>query len=184
MIDEKKWEQDLKDLNLDDLKQLSKIINKLKKTFDEREEFIDVLKRWQKKYPGTKYFYSGGAGKGAYESSGDWWTNDWYEVYNMEEVFDIKDYENWRDHGDVDILDEFETFEDFKKSIINFNILNYDNDGDKNSSNEFSKEMNKSKHVPKNKLTDAEDLCNGDNTYKFINIETGETKTIVVTEWG
>ena len=178
MIDREHLENELSGLSLEDLKEVSKIINKMKKTNDNREEFIDVLKRWREKFPNAKWFYTGGAWKGAYECSGEWGTDDWYDTDKMEELYELKD-ENPDDHGAVDILDEFDTFDDFKKALLNISL-----DGcNRDTRQMFEDEMTRSKHAPKHKLTDAEDLYSGEAMCEFINIETGEKKYLYYNAW-
>ena len=133
---------------------------------------------WREKFPNAKWFYTGGAWKGAYECSGEWGTDDWYDTDKMEELYELKD-ENPDDHGAVDILDEFDTFDDFKKALLNISL-----DGcNRDTRQMFEDEMTRSKHAPKHKLTDAEDLYSGEAMCEFINIETGEKKYLYYNAW-
>ena len=43
--------------------------------------------------------------------------------------------------------------------------------------------MRKAKNVPKTKLTEAQDLYNGQIEYRFLDIETGNTLSIIHDAW-
>lgn len=164
------WENQLKDLSIDELNEVKKLINKFKKEKDTREEFMDVLKRWKEKFPNAKYFYTGAEWKGAYECSGEWGTNAWFDFDDFaESIYELNGTE---DSDCKKLLDGCETIEDFKNTVLNTHIL----DGGWSNPNrrQFDEETENSKHFPIHKLTDAQDLYNGDTCHEFINIETGE----------
>lgn len=178
MFEKEYWENQLKDLDLNDLNELGKLINKFKKNIDKRPEFIEVLKKWQKKYPETKLFYCGGAGKGAYECEGEWSVYNWLDIrhstYDM--LYDLTEYEpedeEYEYIGDIELLKQFNNVEEFENACLNNYIKTaYDNSERK----EFENDMKNSKHAPHYILADAEDLCNGETFYEFIDIETGKT---------
>lgn len=178
MIDKEYWKEELSHFDTDELNELTEVINELKKASGEREEFIDVLRRWREKFPNAKWFYTGGVWKGAYECSSEWGTDWWYDTDKMEELYELKGG-NPDDHGYVDMLDEFDTFDDFKKALLNLSL-----DGcDRDTRQTFEDEMYKSKHAPNHKLTDAEDLYSGEAMCEFINIETGEKKYLYYNAW-
>ena len=181
MIDKNYWEEQLKKLNYEDLNEVARIVSKLKKETDTRPEFVDMLRKWRDKYPCVKYFYIGQCWKGDYECAGEWGTEDWTEYGNMDDMFDeLKDYGNEKNNGDVHILKEFEDFGEFENTIINTYVLkNYDSPERK----EFDQQMRKAKNVPKTKLTEAQDLYNGHIEYRFLDIETGNTLSIIHDAW-
>lgn len=182
MIDTKFWEEQLQILDMEELKEVTKLVNKYKKAADTREEFIDVLKRWAKKFPNAKYFCTGRAWKGAYECEGEWGANSWFDTYNIDDIYDeLIDFieENDDNHGDIDILSAFNSAEEWKNSILNFDIKNNTNDR-----KQFEKEFQDSKHKPTWSISDAEDLSNGDNMYEFIDLTTGEKKYLYTNDYG
>ena len=182
MIDKKFWEGELENLDMEELKEVTKLVNKYKKLADTREEFMDVVKRWAEKYPQAKYFFTGNAWKGAYECEGEWGVRDWTSTYNLEDIWDeLIDYveEEDQDHGDVEILDEFDNKEDWKNSILNFYIKENDKDY-----KQFDKEFNDSKHKPVWKIEDAENLYNGEDMYEFIDIKTKKKAYLYTSQYG
>ena len=172
MIDKKYWENKLKDLSFDELKEVTTIINKLKKKVDTREEFIDLLKRYQEKYPNAKYFCTGSAWKGAWESEGEWGTEDWDSVWSLDELYDEL-YDD-KDGGDIKIFKNFKNKDEWNNALLN-EYLNY---------KEFNKEMNKSLHKPNWSLNDAEGLNNGETMYEFIEISTGKKYYLYTNQYG
>ena len=157
MINKKEWE------------------DKLKETVDDREEFLSVLRRYSQRYPDAFLFFTGYAGKGAYECEGEWFTGNWidmcYEDDFYERLFDSKgDKDNNKDLNDL--LDKFETSKDFTNSILNIKL--YENGLDFKIMKEFIKDLENAKHVPRWKVGDAADLYNGQDYYTFIDIRTGK----------
>ena len=177
MFEKKYWENKLKDLDLNDLNELSKLITKFEKEVDKCPEFLDVLKEWKKKYSNAKYFYCGGAGKGAYECEGEWSIYNWYNInnskydilYDLKETYGPED-EEYENFGDMQLLEQFNSLKEFKNACLN-SYLTYENEADRK---QFENDINNAKHVPHYTLKDAEDLYNGETFYEFINIETGE----------
>ena len=169
MFNEEIWRKQLRDLSADELKRVKELVNETIVDFDTCEEFIDVLRRWKKKFPTAKYFYTGAEWKGRYERCGERGTYEWTDIPDYRDLFSIK----YHPDGDseVEILEEFETYKDFENAVLNANIMN---DGvDEAVWEQFEKEVNASKHVPTHDLSDAENLYNGDTRHEFIDIDTG-----------
>lgn len=165
MIDKKYWEEQLGNLSFDELKEVTKIINKLKKKVDTREEFIDVLKRWQSKFPEAKYFCTGRAWKGAYECSSEFGVDNWDDI---DEDLLCRLYNNFDSNSNDDskFMKQFKTPDDFTYTCLNSYAID-----DK----DFRKEVNASVHKPSWSDEDAHDLCEGEAMYEFIDIKTGKT---------
>ncbi len=175
MINKKEWEERLKQFDGDELDEIAKIINKLKETVDDREEFLSVLRRYSQRYPDAYLFFTGYAGKGAYECEGEWYTGDWTEMCHKvfyEDLFDSKgDKDNDKDLNNL--LKNFKTSDDFINSILNIKLREAGRDS--KIFKEFREDINNAKHVPTWKLEDADDLENGQDYYTFIDIRTGKT---------
>ena len=169
MFNEEVWKKQLQDLSNDELKQVEKLVTEAIANSDTREEFIDVLRRWKKKFPKAKYFYTGAEWKGAYECSGEWGTYEWTDIPDYEDLFSIK--HNPDGDSEVEILEGFETYKDFENAVLNANIMN--DDIDESVWRQFEKEINAAKNVPTHDLTDAQNLYNGDTRHEFIDIDTG-----------
>lgn len=165
MIDEKYWEEQLGNLSFDELKEVTKVIDKLKKKLDTREEFIEVLRRWQKKYPEAKYFCTGCAWKGAYECSSEFGANNWNYIYEyiLDRLYNQFDKDA---SDDPKFMDQFKDVNEFFNICLNIYIIR-----DK----DFKKEVNASIHKPNWSDGDARDLCEGETMYEFINIKTGKS---------
>jgi hypothetical protein len=168
MIDEKYWEDQLGNLSFDELKEVTKVINRLKKKVDTREEFIEVLRHWQKRYPEAKYFCTGRAWKGAYESSSEFGADNW--DYIDEDLLDRLYRQFDKDaSGDPKFMKQFKDVNEFFSVCLNIYII-----GDK----DFRKEVNSSLHKPNWSDGDAHDLYEGEAMYEFIDIKTGKTITL------
>lgn len=181
MINDEYWKDQLQNLDLEELKEVENLINEYKKLANTREEFIDVIRRWAKKYPNAKYFFVGGAWKGAYDCEGEWGVRDWSEIHTLEDVWEeLIEYaeENDDDYGHVEILSQFNLSEEWKNSILNFYI-----DKNKDDFKQFTKEFNDSRHKPVHKISDAEDLYNGEASYEFIDLETEDKKYLYTHEY-
>lgn len=175
MFDKEFWNENLQSLDEKELKEVQKLVNKYLKSVDKREEFSEVLRRFAQKYPNARYFCTGSAGKGAYESEGEWYTNNWNELWNVKDVWDeLVDTDEDEERGDVEILSQFETTEDWENALLNEYVK-----GDK----EFKKAFDNSKHKPKWSVSDAEDLYNGETIYEFIDIKTGESKYLYTSQY-
>ena len=165
MIDEKYWEDQLGNLSFDELKEVTKVINKLKKKVDTREEFIEVLRRWQKKYPEAKYFCTGRAWKGAYECSSEFGADNW--DYIDEDILDrlyCQFDKNASD--DPKFMNQFKDANEFINVCLNTYII---------ADKDFRKEFNASLHKPSWSDGDARGLYGGETMYEFINIKTGKS---------
>ena len=165
MIDEKYWEEQLGNLSFDELKEVTKVINKLKKKVDIREEFIEVLRRWQNKYPEVKYFCTGRAWKGAYECSSEFGADNW--DYIDEDILDTlyRQFDKTAS-DDPNFMNQFKDANEFINVCLNTYVID-----DK----DFRKEVNASVHKHNWSVEDAHDLYEGESNYEFINIKTGES---------
>ena len=165
MIDEKYWEDQLGNLSFDELKEVTKVINKLKKKVDTREEFIEVLRRWQKRYPEAKYFCTGRAWKGAYECSSEFGADNWDYIY--EDTLDRLYSQFDKDASDdPKFMDQFKDVNEFINVCLNTYVI---------ADKDFRKEVNASLHKPNWSDGDAHDLYEGESNYEFINIKTGKS---------
>lgn len=165
MIDEKYWEEQLGNLSFDELKEVAKVINRLKKKVDTREEFIEVLKRWQNKYPEAKYFCTGYAWKGAYECSSEFGADNW--DYIDEDTLDrLYNQFDKNASDDPKFMDQFKDANEFINVCLNTYII---------ADKDFRKEVNASLHKPSWSDGDARGLYEGESNYEFINIKTGES---------
>lgn len=178
MIDKKFWEDKFKILDKTELQEVQKILTQCLIEVDAKEDFIDVLKRFAAKYPQCKYFITGSAWKGAYECEGEWGTSDWdHSCIYGDDIDDIWnnliDYAEEKniDHGDIEILLQFESLIEFKKSILNY-YLEYNSDEYK----DFRNALSKCTHAPVWELDDAEGLNNGDTLYELVDLNTFEKK--------
>lgn len=171
-MDKKYWESELQNLSLDELKEVTTIINKLKKQADTRIEFTDLLKKYQEKFPKAKYFCTGNAWKGAYECEGEWGTEEWDEVWNLDNLYD--ELFDDKDGGDIKIFKGLNNKEEWDNVLLNGYL----------DRKEFNKEMNKSLHKPSWSLNDAEDLNNGETMYEFIEISTGKKYYLYTNQYG
>lgn len=174
MMDKKFWENQIKNLDANELEEVEKIIKKYKENADSREDFTDVLKRFGVKYPQCKYFITGSAWKGAYECEGEWGTTEWDDTYNIDSIWnELIDYaeENDEEHGDIEILLQFESVEEFEKSILNIELKKTNE-----IAKEFDKALDKCIHAPIWDVSDAEDLNNGDTMYELVDLNTFEKK--------
>lgn len=176
MIDKKYWKEKLQNLSNEELNEVAELLNDCKVNVNDKEDFTDVIKRFATKYPDVKYFCTGSAGKGAYESEGEWdvrdWRGQWYLQDLWEELVDYndlteKEQENELAGGDVEILLPYNSNEEWNKVILNDYVRTDD---------EFIQAFNNSIHKPDWDLNDANDLYNGVTMYEFIEIETGEKK--------
>lgn len=160
----KEWEDELSDLSFDELSEIEKIVDKLKKTASTKEEFVDCLRRWAQKYPDAKYFCTGNSWKGGYESEGEWGVEEWQECYDCCDRI----YRNYDSHDEDTkrFIKKFKSVEEFEKTCLNTYI-----DGN----NQFEKDVEKSLHSPKWDVSDAEYNDNGQTCYIFIDIKTGKT---------
>ena len=173
MIDKEEWRKTLGNLDKDELEEVSKIIKELKKTSDNREEFLTVLRRYNQKYPEAYLFCTGSAGKGAWECEGEWGVDQWNDVYTdrLEEIYEEVD-KNELDADERELLDRFETIEDFRKAFLNIKLNEF---GYKSKEyTEFEKDLKNAKHVPKWTYNDASDLSNGVSIYGVVDIRTGK----------
>ena len=166
------WREELRDLSAAELNEVIEVANELKASSGGREEFMDMLKRWKEKYPKAKYFYTGGEWKGDYECRGDWGAYTWMDVPHYGTLYELRGMDKddltfySESGGDIEILDEFETLDDFKAAVLNTYL-------DDPEFNQFEEEFDASLHAPIHKTMDAEDLENGDIRYEFMDIETG-----------
>lgn len=172
MIDKKYWKDELKGLSYDELSEIEKIINELKKKASSKEEFIEVLRRWQKKYPTVKYFCTGNSWKGAWECEGEFGVEDWQESYDCCERI----YNNYEvnDKDTKNFVKKFKSLEEFEETCLN-NFI----DNDK----QFEKDVNNSLHAPKWDSGDAEYNNNGETIYEFIDIKTGKTFELITSAY-
>lgn len=173
MINEKDWEKILEKLDNDDLDQLARLIPKFKKKTQGREEFMDVLKRWKEKYPQAKYFYTGGASKGAYECSGDLMEHDWMDDNNLDDAYNQRGYTR-----NDPFMAKFKSFEEFNESLLNTYLKESDE-----VFNQFEDELNASLHAPEHEDVEAKDFSCGDTSFEFIDIETGDTYEVMACTW-
>lgn len=165
MIDEKYWGDQLGNLSFDELKEVTKVINKLKKKVDTREEYIDVLKRWQSKFPEAKYFCTGRAWKGAYECSSEFGADNW--DYIDEDILDgLHSQFDKNTSDDPKFMKQFKDANEFINACLNTYVID-----DK----DFRKELNASVHKHNWSDGDAHDLYAGEAIYELINIKTGES---------
>ena len=181
MINRIDWECKFNNLDINELTEIENILLECKQTVYNREEFIDMLKRFNSKYPQCKYFCVGYVSKGAYECEGEWNVRDWDEIYGIEYIWkEFIDYAEDRDeeHGDVEILLDFNSQKEWENSIVNLFV-------NKNKSiyQEFKNSLCNCIHVPGLDLDDASSLNNGDTMYKFIEISTGEEKYLYTNEY-
>ena len=165
MIDEKYWEDQLGNLSFDELKEVTKVINRLKKKVDTREEYIDVLKRWQSKFPKAKYFCTGRAWKGADECSSEFGADNW--DYIDEDILDgLHSQFDKNTSDDPKFMKQFKDANEFINACLNTYVID-----DK----DFRKELNASVHKHNWSDGDAHDLYEGESIYELINIKTGES---------
>ena len=146
--------------NVGELDKIIEIANKLKKTAKSKPEFLDVIREYVKDKPGVTLICTGYIGKGAWESEGECFSENWYSIDQGEigGLFREKGREGDPDH----LLNKFSTKEDFINACVN---CIWDR-------NEIMKLTKNSLHMPKWEDSDAADLSNGDCSYQFIDINT------------
>lgn len=165
MISKKYWKEQLSNLSCKELQEISKIIDELKEKANTKEEFINVLKRWQSKFPEAKYFCTGYAWKGAYESSSEFGAENYDRIHEYLLCRLYNDFDPDL-NDDPKFMKQFKTPDDFTYACLNPYVMD---------NKSFLKEVNSSLHKPKWNSDDAQDLCEGESLYGFIDIKTGKT---------
>lgn len=181
MVNRIDWECKFNNLDINELTEIENILLECKRTVDNREEFIDMLKRFAAKYPQCKYFITGSAWKGAYECEGEWGTTEWNNTDNIESIWnELIDYANEKDeeHGDIEILLPFNSEEEWENSILNIELKKTNK-----MAKEFDKALDGCIHAPVWELDDAEDLNSGDTLYELIDLKTFEKKYLCTNEY-